>query len=160
MLVLVLAGALGSLLALAGCGGAPPPGADARREIRGEFKLGDATLTFTATFQDTALIAVSEDQSYGELGRAHAEYEVVDGRLSYYRCEEQRQVVNGDRSQDYESVRLELEFDAWGDVQRQRKTVDGSPAELLGYEAPGVQRHFAELKRRAGRAGGTAIGGT
>ena len=147
------------LVVLGGCRGGDAGLGAGSREIRGEFAVGDAVVRFNATFQDTTLISVAEEQVFGELGAARARYDVVNGRLVYYRCDERRRVMNREAGDDYESVCLEFEFELDGRLRSECKPVDGRPADLLGYEAPGVQRHFAELKRRADLAQGAAVGG-
>ncbi|MBD3222973.1 hypothetical protein GF314_17220 [bacterium] len=117
-------------------------------QVRGRFTIGDATVEYVATYQDSSLVRVEEAQSFGDLGEATATYEVVDGRLVAYRREETRQKMGRD-AQGTESVQLLLEFDRQGQILHQRKLVDGQARELVGHEAPGAQRHFVELRRRA-----------
>ena len=154
----VLVSAIVAALAIAACGDQQSAEQPERRQVHGEFTVGDATLHYVATYQDTVLVAVEEEQSFGDDGQARARYEVVDGRLVYYRIEEQRRLA-GENQRGFEDISLELEFDAAGRIRRQTKLVDGEPVDLVGYEAPGVQRHFAELKRRADLAQGAAVGG-
>ena len=146
-------------LLLLACGDQQGTGGSAQRQVHGEFLVGDTVLHYVATFQDTTLVAVVEEQSYGNDGQAHARYEVVDGRLVYYRIDEQRRVVGTGDGGDFAEVSLELEFDAAGRIRRQTKLVDGELSDLVGYEVPGVQLHFEELKRRVDLAQGTALGG-
>jgi len=134
------------LMALAGCDGAPEAGN--RYQVSGQFSMGAGTRQFVATYLDSTLIIVEERQRYGDLGAVQARYEVVDGHLVYYRCDESRQ-RRGSGASGHESVELELAFDTAGTVLSQLKLVDGQPTSLQGYEAPGVQRHFEELRRRA-----------
>lgn len=134
------------IAALTGCGDS---GGDARRhQVSGQFDMGDATLQFVATFEDSVLVAVEEHQNFGDLGTTSAVYQVVDGRLASYHSEESRLRTAPDAT-GHEQVELILEFDAAGHVLSQHKSIDGNRVELVGYEAPGVQRHFAELSRRA-----------
>lgn len=147
------------ILVLLGCGDQQNTGRPAQRQVRGEFSVGDITLRYIATYQDTTLVVVEEEQSYGGDGQARAHYEVVDGHLVYYRIDEQRRVVGSGDDGGFAEVSLELEFDTAGRIRRQTKLVDGEPTELVGYEAPGVQRHFEELKRRVDLAQGAALGG-
>ncbi|MEZ4386448.1 MAG: hypothetical protein R3D98_02485 [Candidatus Krumholzibacteriia bacterium] len=141
-------GLIALAIVLAGCGRGDRETAAHERQVSGQFASGDATLHYVATFRDSALVKLEEQQDFGDLGEARAVYEVVDGRLAYYRSDESRARA-GDGPTGRERVQMELEFDAAGRVIGQHKFVDGSPAELLGYEAPGVQRHFEGLSRRA-----------
>jgi hypothetical protein len=136
---------LSSALVLSGCADQDVPAN--QYELSGQFAMGDATLRYVATFVDSTLVRVEEEQLFGDLGEATATYEVVDGRLVAYRRDETRRQLGQDRA-GTEEVLLELEFDARGRVQHQQKLVDGQARELLGHEAPGAQRHFAELRRR------------
>ena len=151
--------ALTALSLIAACADQQSGEPSARWQVRGEFSHGDATTRYVATYQDTILVAVEEEQNYGDYGLARTRYEVVDGRLVYYRSDEQRRVMSEGQTGDFEEISLELEFDEAGRIRRQIKLVDGEPTELVGYEAPGVQRHFEELKRRADLAQGAALGG-
>jgi hypothetical protein len=152
--------ALVALLALAACGerqsAEQPP---RQRQVRGEYALGDATIRYVATYRDSTLLAVEEVQDFGEFGQAEAHYEVADGRLVYYRIDEQRRVVDQDQPDDFEAVSLELEFDARGSLRRHSKLVDGEPRQLVGYEISDAQHHFEQLKRRVDTVQGAAVGG-
>lgn len=117
-------------------------------QVRGRFAIGDATVEYVATYHDSSLVRVEEAQSFGDLGEATAIYEVVDGRLVAYRREETRRKMGRDAS-GTESVQLVLEFGRQGQIRHQRKFVDDEARELVGHEAPGAQRHFLELRRRA-----------
>ncbi len=143
---------------LAGCGQTDQQSDAHRRQVSGQFSMGDATHHFVATFHDSALVKLEERQQFGDVGEASSVYEVVDGRLTYYRCDEQRARTGADAT-GHEQVELELEFDTAGQVLNQRKLVVGAPTELVGYEAPGVQRHFAELRRRAVEEDRAALAG-
>ncbi len=151
MLLLVL------LLVLPACGGDDRAADGGRHQVHGSFTVGDVTHHFVATYQDSTLLSVIEEQRAGDLSRGRTRYEVLEDRLVSVHTEEQRRAVgNGG---PFETVTLELEFDATGQVLRQAKTVDGAPAELLGYEAPGVQRHFGELRERVDQAQRAAAAG-
>jgi hypothetical protein len=138
---------------LAGCGDDRSP--TSRYAVEGGFAQGDASSRFVATFVDSSLVKVEETQHFGDLGEAEVVYEVDDGQLVYYRRNETRQRMNPDAS-GREQVELELEFTPDGRLLRGVKLVDGEPSEMLGYEAPGARRHFAELSKRAREAGATA----
>jgi hypothetical protein len=144
---------------LAACGGDEDAMPGARHQIHGTYTVGESTHHFVATFQDSVLIAVEEEQQYGDLGRGRTRYEVVQGRLVAVRTEEQRRPAGPDSSGAFETVILELEFDPAGELVRQSKRIDGEPAELLGYEAPGARRHFQQLRQRVDAARRTAAAG-
>ena len=146
-------------LLLLACSDQQGAGEFVRRQVHGEFRVGDSTLHYVATYHDTTLVAVEEEQSYGDDGQARARYEIVAGRLVYYRLDEQRRLMSTGDDDAFAEVSLELEFDAAGRIRRQTKLVDGEPTELVGYEVPGVQLHFEELKRRVDLAQGAALGG-
>ncbi len=142
---------------LLACGADRHAADDGRRQVHGSFTVGDVTHHFVATYQDSTLLSVVEEQRSGDLSRGRTRYDVVEGRLVSVWTEEQRRAAGDDGP--FETVTLELEFDATGQVRRQAKTVDGRPAELLGYEAPGLQRHFNELRERVDQAHRAAAAG-
>lgn len=138
---------------LIGCSEDEPP--TSRYAVEGGFAQGEGSSRFVATFVDSSLVKVEEMQQFGDLGEAEVVYEVDDGQLVYYRRNESRQRMGPDAT-GREQVELELEFTPAGRLVRGVKLVDGEPSEMLGYEAPGARRHFAELSERAREAGATA----
>jgi len=156
--ILALVLAVATLSFAWGCASDGGTDAAGRRQVHGSFTSGDATHHFVATFLDTLLISVEEELRQGDLGRGRTRYEVIGGNLAYVRSEQQRRISGQAENGRFEQVVLELEFDAEGHIRRQEKTVDDEPVELLGYEAPGAQRHFAELRERADAALRAATG--